>query len=255
MANQRLITDYGALTFDCFGTLVDWESGIYNMLHPLQKLLSKSHPYYNNREGILKLFIKNEGIVEHANPTALYPDILAMTYNDIATELGVEAQESDAKAFGDAVGDWPVFPDTQEALKRLQKHFKLVILSNVDKKSFGRALTNQLPEIKFDAIYTAQEIGTYKPDPRNFEYLIEHCEKDLGVKKDDIIHTAYALPHDLVPAHKAGLASCWIERGVDVPAVCGGGSNLELYADSTSFSWQFKTMGEMADYVNSLEEK
>lgn len=249
---SRPITDYGALTFDCFGTLVDWESGIYNMLLPLRQQLTESHPHYNDRTGIMKLFIKNEGIVQRADPEGLYPDILANTYRGIAKDLGVTAEDKDAEAFGNGVGDWPVFPDTQEALKRLQKHFKLVILSNVDKSSFGRALTNQLPEITFDGIYTAQDIGTYKPNPRNFEYLIEHCDKDLGVPKDKIIHTAYALPHDLIPAHKAGLASCWIERGVDVPAACGGGTP-DLYPEGAlGFEWQFKTMGDMADYVDSL---
>lgn len=252
MADSRPITDYGALTFDCFGTLVDWESGIYNMLLPLRQQLTESHALYNDREAILKSFIKNEGVVEHANPEALYPDILADTYRAIAKDLGVESRDEDARAFGNAVGDWPVFPDTQEGLKRLQKHFKLVILSNVDKSSFGRALTNQLPEITFDGIYTAQDIGSYKPDPRNFEYLIEHCDKELGVPKDKIIHTAYALPQDLVPAHKIGLATCWIERGVDVPASCGGGTPDQYPEGALGIKWQFKTIGEMADYVDSL---
>lgn len=254
MASQRPITDYGALTFDCFGTLVDWESGIYNMLQPLRELLPESHPHYNDRMGIMKLFIKNEGIVQRANPTEMYPNILADTYRGIAKDLGLEPKDEDAKAFGNAVGDWPVFADTQEALKRLQKHFKLVILSNVDKASFSRALTNQLPEIKFDGIYTAQDIGTYKPDPRNFEYLINHCDRELGVSKDRIIHTAYALPHDLIPAHKAGLATCWIERGVDIPAACGGGTPDLYPKGDLGFAWQFKTMGEMADYVDSLDK-
>lgn len=254
MAPQRPLTDYKALTFDCFGTLVDWESGIYNMLQPIVRQLPAAHPHHEDRVGFLKLFIKNEGVVQRANPTALYPDVLAMTYKAIAREVGVEPAESDAVAFGGAVGDWPVFKDTQEALKRLQRHFKLVILSNVDKASFGRALTNQLPEITFDAIYTAQEIGSYKPDPRNFQFLVDRCEKDLGVPKDGIVHTAYALPHDLVPAHDAGLASCWIERGVEFPAVCGGGENPEQFKDTTSYAWQFKTMGDMADYVDSLQK-
>uniref|UniRef100_A0A8H7KFP9 Haloacid dehalogenase n=1 Tax=Bionectria ochroleuca TaxID=29856 RepID=A0A8H7KFP9_BIOOC len=252
MTSSRKITDYKALTFDCFGTLVDWESGIYNMFQPLRKQLPTSHPNHEDRVYFLKSFIKNEGIVEHANPTALYPDVLADTYRAVARELGLDPKDEDAVAFGGAVGDWPVFPDTQEALKRLQRHFKLVILSNVDKASFGRALTNQLPEIQFDAIYTAQEIGTYKPDPNNFRYLVDHCGSELGVQADGIIHTAYAIPHDLVPAHKAGLATCWIERGVEFPAVCGGADNKEAYAHESGWAWQFKTMKDMADYVDSL---
>jgi 2-haloalkanoic acid dehalogenase type II len=245
---SRPITDYGALTFDCFGTLVDWESGIFDNLLSLRNRLPEGHDLRTNKIELLKSFIRNEGIVEHANPDALYDKVLGDTYALIAKELGVEAPAEDQAAFGASVGDWPVFPDTTDALKRLQKHFKLVILSNVDRASFGRTLENQLPEIKFDAIYTAQDIGTYKPNPNNFKYLAEHCEKDLGVKRDAIIHTAYALFHDLCPAHEDGLATCWIER---LPNACGGGAP-EDYADRLKLSWRFPTMGAMADYVDSV---
>ena len=253
MSRSTNLLDYGALTFDCFGTLVDWESGIWNALQPLNERLPADHALKNDRIAVLTFFIKNEEVVQTAKPTALYTEILADTYGLIDKNLGVEAPEEEQRAFGQSVGDWPVFKDTPEALLRLQKHFKLVILSNVDRESFGRTLANQMPEITFDAIYTAQDIGTYKPNLNNFEYMVERLDKDLGVPREKVIHTAYALYHDLMPAHKAGLASCWIERGVENPNACGGGDPKD-YEGKVSYAWQFKTMGEMADYFDSLQK-
>lgn len=253
MKTSRPITSFACLTFDCFGTLVDWEGGIYKALQPLVQQLSESHPLRSDRLATLKVFIKHEGLVQQARPKDLYRDVLAAAYGNLAEELGVQVTEDEKKRFGGSVGDWPVFPDTVEALKRLHKHFKLVILSNVDTESFKRTLTDQLTGIDFDAIYTAQEIGSYKPDLNNFDYLISHVEKDLGVKKEDIIHTAQSLHHDHVPAKQAGLVSAWIERGQDVESVMGG--DPQDYADKVSYTWHFKTMAEMADAVDAAATK
>jgi 2-haloalkanoic acid dehalogenase type II len=250
MATSRPITSFSCLTFDCYGTLVDWERGIWEALAPINNQLPESHPLRNDRLKLLNKVIAHEGIVQKAEPDALYPYVLGETYGNLAKELGVEASEDDKKKFGGSVGDWPIFPDTIDALNRLHKHFKLVILSNVDKESFSRTLANQFPGFNFDAVYVAQDIGTYKPDLNNFQYLIDHCDKDLGVKKDGIIHTAQALPHDHVPANKMGLASAWIERGVDFESAMGG--RLEDWKDQVAFSWRYKTMGEMADAVDAV---
>lgn len=249
MLTNRKITSFKALTFDCFGTLVDWESGIYKGLEPLVKQLPESHPLHNNRLAALRAFIDHEGEVETAHPKDLYKSILAKTYAKFADKLGIQVSEEEKTAFGNSVGDWPVFPDTIEALQRLQKHFKLVILSNVDRESFGRTLSDQLTGINFDAIYTAQEIGSYKPDLNNFRYLISHIDQDLGVKKEDIIHTAQSLRHDHVPAHQIGLVSAWIERGEKIESVMGGGP--EEYKDLVSYTWRFKNMAAMADAVDA----
>lgn len=242
---NRSLTDFDCLTFDCYGTLIDWEDGIYQALASLYTQLPDDHPLRHDRTHLLEAFSKIQGIVQSANPTILYSNVLCQTYGRLAEELGLAASEADKAKFGQGVGDWPIYPDTVDALKRLQKHFKLVILSNVDNDSFKRTLTQQFKDVKFDAVYTAENIGSYKPDPRNFEYLIKHCEEDLGVKKGKIIHVAYALWHDHVPATIAGLATAWIERGEDVPSAIGG--RLQDHSDKVYFSWRFKNMGEMAD--------
>ena len=249
MAGSRPITDFKALTFDCFGTLVDWETGIFDGLEPLRRQLPADHPY-QDRLTLLKGFTQLEGTVQRSRPNDLYHAVLSASYGDLANELGLQTSEEDKTRFGMGVGEWPVYPDTIDALQRLQKHFKLVILSNVDKDSFSRTLAKQFPGFTFDAIYTAEEIGSYKPDLKNFQYLIDHCDSDLGVKKDGIIHTAYALKHDLTPAKDIGLTNCWIERGENYESAIGG--KLEDFRETVNFSWRFKNMKAMADYVDQL---
>lgn len=253
MTTTRSIDSFKALTFDCYGTLVDWESGIYNNLQPLNQQLDDSHPLKDDRLGLLRAIVRHEGLVQTANPTYLYHKVLAEAYGNLAAELGVRADE-DAKAeFGYSVGRWPIYPDTLDALKRLHKHFELVIISNVDLDSFKRTLEKQFLGFPFDAVYTAQEIGSYKPDLRNFRYLIEHCDKDLGVKKEDILHTAQSLHHDHVPAKQVGLVSAWIERGEEVESVMGG--DPKEYEERVAYSWKFKNMKEMADAVDAAAAK
>jgi 2-haloalkanoic acid dehalogenase type II len=251
MKTSRPITSFGALTFDCFGTLVDWETGIYDALQPLVQQLPAAHPLRDNRHATLRAMIEHEGAVQQAQPSALYRDVLATAYGRLAEELGVPASDEDGRRFGGSVGDWPVFPDTVEALQRLRKHFKLVILSNVDTDSFRRTLANQFTGVDFDAVYTAQEIGSYKPDLNNFHYLVSHVQTDLGVGKEDIIHTAQSLRHDHVPAKQVGLVSAWIERGEVVESVMGG--DLEGFGDKVELSWRFKNMAGMADFADKEE--
>lgn len=218
---------------------------MYNSLAPLTQQLPPSHPCYNNRLQTLRNLLEHEDRIKKAYPTAIYSQILADVYGNLAAEWGITTTREDQARFGASIGQWPPFSDTISALQRLQKHFKLVILSNVDLESFALTLSGPLREIKFDAVYTAQEIGSYKPSRENFHYLVEHCQKDLGVGKEDIIHTAYSLSHDLVPATQIGLVSAWIERSEGFETVLGG--KLEEYNDKVDFTWRFKNLGDMAD--------
>nr|POE85110.1 putative uncharacterized hydrolase ysaa [Quercus suber] len=249
MTASRPIKSFSCLTFDCYGTLVDWEGGIYTALGPMTSQFPASHPLHNDRLATLYTFVRHEGLVQSANPTALYSTVLGKAYGNMAAEQGVKASDEDMARFGASVGDWPVFPDTIAALQQLKKHFRLVILSNVDKESFSRTLAQQFVGIEFDAIYTAQDIGSYKPDERNFHYLIDHCSSDLGVSKDRIIHTAQSLMHDIVPSTSVGMTSAWIERGEDFKSVMGG--DLQELKDKVKFDWQFKNMGQMAAAVEA----
>ena len=132
-----------------------------------------------------------------------------MVYKRLAEEWGVPASWEECETYGRSVGNWPAFPDSAEALQYLKQHYKLAILSNVDNESF--ALSNRRLQVTFDAILTAEDIGSYKPDDRNFRYMLEKLG-GMGIAKEQILHTAESLFHDHEPANRAGLTSCWIYR-------------------------------------------
>ena len=197
--------DFRVLSFDCYGTLIDWESGLVTALAPL---LAEAGPGLG-RDEILETFARHEAAQESATPAMRYSDLLAVVYGRMAKEWEVETTAEDAAAFGASVGDWPAFPDSAEALAYLKQHYKLVILSNVDRASFARS--NARLGVAFDFVFTAEDIGSYKPSPRNFQYLIDHLA-EAGFAKADILHTAESLFHDHAPANEFGLASAWIYR-------------------------------------------
>ncbi|MFT7519393.1 MAG: 2-haloacid dehalogenase, partial [Kiritimatiellia bacterium] len=165
-----------------------------------------------DREGALRLFARYETAQERATPEVLYPELLTSVHARLRAHLGVEGSAELDVGFGRSIGDWPAYPDTVSALVYLKQHYQLVILSNVDRASFAR--TNEQLGVDFDAIYTAQDIGSYKPDPRNFAYMLEHLQR-RGVETSEILHTAQSLYHDHAPATDVGLATNWIDRRQD----------------------------------------
>jgi len=201
------LTDYKVLTFDCYGTLIDWESGIWDALQPL---LMAGDVAEVTREHALELFARFETEQEAATPGMLYPRLLQKVHARIAAELEVSSNASLEQEFGASVPQWPAFPDTADALRVLKRHFKLVILSNVNRDGF--AASNRKLGVEFDAVYTAEDIGSYKPAPANFEYLLTHLRDDLGLAASQVLHTAQSLHHDHVPATEFGLAKAWIDR-------------------------------------------
>jgi 2-haloalkanoic acid dehalogenase type II len=213
------LTDFKCLTFDCYGTLIDWETGLYAALQPLLKRGGVTL----KRDDVLAAFARHESAQEATTPQMIYSELLAEVHRRLAGEWHVSGDETEAIAFGKSVPDWPEFPDTVVSLQYLQRYYKLVILSNVDRESF--AGSNRRLGVMFDAICTAQDIGSYKPDPRNFVYLIDKVA-ELGVFKRHILHTAQSLFHDHAPAQAAGISSAWIDRrhqadgwGATVPPV------------------------------------
>lgn len=200
-----LLTDFKALTFDCYGTLIDWESGMIQALSELTARVGGSL----SRNQILEAHARHESQQQRQTPTKRYREVLAIVYKRLAEEWGVSVSVDECEAYGDSVRDWPAFVDSPGALQYLKKYYKLIILSNVDNRTFSHS--NQRLQVEFDAIYTAEDIGSYKPDDRNFSYLLERAG-DLGLKKSDLLHTAESLFHDHVPANRHGIANCWIYR-------------------------------------------
>ena len=228
--------DFRVLTFDCYGTLIDWESGIHNGLLPL---LHKGDITLG-RDAVLETFARHESAQEAATPGMIYSDVLAEVHRQLAAHWGIAATEADHRRFGASVPDWPAFDDSVEALHYLKQHYKLVILSNVDRASFSGS--NRRLGVVFDAIYTAQDIGSYKPSPANFEFMLDRLDA-LGHGKHDILHTAQSLFHDHAPAKKFGLTSAWIDRRHNQE---GWGATMQP-PEGAAYDFRFPSLAAMAE--------
>jgi 2-haloacid dehalogenase len=199
------LADFKALAFDCYGTLIDWESGMFEALKPLTSRAARAF----SRDEILAAHARHESFQQAATPSMRYCDLLAVVYKRLGEEWDVETPWADCAAYGQSVGDWPAFADSAASLRYLKTFYKLVILSNVDNANFARS--NAKLGVRFDAIFAAEDIGSYKPDMRNFDYMLASLAR-RGIAKEDVLHTAESLFHDHVPARAAGLANCWIFR-------------------------------------------
>ena len=204
------LSDFKVLTFDTYGTLIDWETGIYNALKPLTSKTTNEM----NRDEILETFAKVESAQQAETPAMIYSQLLSIVYRTLAKQWGVDISDHEALTFGHSVKDWPAFVDSPSSLRYLKKYFKLVTLTNCDRESYKGS--NARLDIEFDAIYTAQDVGSYKPDPRNFEFMLEHLQKDFEIEKHQVLHTAQSIFHDHVQAAEFGLATAWIDRRHDV---------------------------------------
>ena len=199
------LSDFKALSFDCYGTLIDWETGLFDALVPLTSRVSRPL----SRDEVLEAHARHESSQQLSTPAKSYRDLLAIVYKRLAEEWGVSVTWSGCVRYGQSVQNWPAFPDSAAALQYLKQHYKLVILSNVDNESF--AASNEKLKVAFDAIYTAEDIGSYKPSDRNFDYMLDKLTS-IGIARHEILHTAESLFHDHAPANRHGLVSCWIYR-------------------------------------------
>lgn len=197
---------YTHLTFDCYGTLIDWEAGILAALRPV---LAR-HGVTPTDDALLEEFGALESAAE-AGPYRRYRDILATVLDGFGARHGFAPTAEERATFGGSVGDWPAFPDTVEALGVLARHVELVILSNVDDDLFAPSARRL--QTDFAHVITAQQIGSYKPNPQNFRALLER----LAVPQGQILHVAQSLFHDIAPAKAIGLHTVWVNRRHDRP--------------------------------------
>lgn len=230
----KRLTDFKVLTFDTYGTLIDWEAGIHAALAPLLARTDLS------RDKALEDFAAAESAQEEATPGMIYSELLTTVYDTLAGTWGVHGSADEATAFGNSVKDWPAFDDAPAALAYLARHYKMVTLTNCDRTSYKGS--NARLGFEWDAIYTAEDVGSYKPDRRNFDYLLENLRADFGLEKGDILHTAQSLFHDHVPATAYGLATAWIDRRKDRD---GFGATMPPAGDY-NIDFHFAGMAEMA---------
>lgn len=229
------LNDFKLLTFDCYGTLIDWETGIVAGLEPLVARL----PIPPEPDRILEAHARHEARQQRYTPEMLYRDVLAVVYRRLAEEWGVSYTQTEAIAYGNSVRYWPVFPDTVGALQYLRRFYKIAVLSNVDNATFAESL--KLLDVDFDAVFTAEDVGSYKPDRRFFEYALSTIEA-RGIRRNEILHTAESLYHDLVPANDVGLPSCWIYRRFEKP---GFGATIDP-GMRPQVDFQYTSMAQLA---------
>jgi putative hydrolase of the HAD superfamily len=233
------LTRFRALSFDCYGTLIDWETGIAAVLAPW----AREQGLALSDEELLLAYADSEAAAEREAASALYPDVLGLAFRRTGEKLGAPVSDAWAQRLGESVGDWPAFPDSPDALARLARRYKLIILSNVHRAGF--AASNERLRGDFAAIITAEDVGAYKPAQNHFRAL-DATLADLGVDRGALLHVAQSLFHDHVPAKREGLPSVWINRRHDRP---GWGATPQP-SEQWTFDLEFPSMGEFADAVD-----
>ena len=193
------------ISFDCYGTLIDWESGIAEEL----SIWARRRGGQLDRASLLAAFSDAEPRVQSTHPEMAYPEVLGEVARRIGRRFDLPVTDADAASFAVSIARWPPFPDTTAALSRLRKHYRLAVLSNVDRKSF--AATQKALGVEFDLVCTAEEIGSYKPDPRNFRFLLARLS-EMGIASGELLHAAQSLFHDVQPAGALGIRTAWVDR-------------------------------------------
>lgn len=247
MASSIPWTQIKALSFDIYGTLVDWENGIADSARAtaIGPYLPKDH------KDLMLAIEKHDTTVQKENPTMRQSKIIAEGLRRYALELKIvedghlsqDQVDQAGKEYGSKIGQYPAFEDTVAAIQSLDKRYKLIPLSNVDIDSFNETLAGPLKGCYFDAIYTAEDIGSYKPDLKNFHYLLEHVKSDFGVEKEELCHVAQSLFHDHGPAKQVGIQSVWVDR----KGFMGG--NPEDGQERFGFKLKVDSLGELAEIV------
>ncbi len=194
-----------AMTFDCYGTLVDWERGILAVLRPW----AARHQLAVSDSELLRAYAEAEHPCQQVAPRTPYPDILRAVHARIAERFGVRLSAGEGDILAISIKEWPPFDDTVAALAELKQRFKLLILSNIDRASFAH--TNRRLGIEFDAVITAEDVGSYKPAPGHFRRALELLAA-MGIAPAQTVHVAESRFHDHVPAQAIGLQTVWVRR-------------------------------------------
>jgi 2-haloacid dehalogenase len=197
---------FDALTFDCYGTLIDWEAGISGAL---RAALGRGGAQASDDE-LLELYARHEAELE-AGSYIRYREVLARACVGVCRAYGIEPSDDAVRRFAGSVGEWPAFPDSSLALARLGRRFRLGVVTNCDDDLF--ALSEARLGVHFEWVVTAQQIRSYKPNPRHFRVAFQR----IDVPRDRILHVAQSLFHDHLPARRLGLSTVWIDRRHDRP--------------------------------------
>lgn len=184
------------ITFDCYGTLVDWETG---MRAAIRELSGHDDPR------IFDAYLQADAEIE-AGSYQLYSDVLAEALRRIARKFDFDLPPARANALADTLPNWPLWPDTNGALQRLKRRYRIGVLSNIDRDLFTGTAAHFSVDV--DLLITAQDVQSYKPAPAHFLRMLEH----VGGNRSTVLHVAQSLYHDCVPATQLGIPNVWINR-------------------------------------------
>jgi len=212
---------FEVLTFDCYGTLIDWETGILSALRPILS----AHQKTVDDATLLKLYGDFEERSEKGEFRP-YREVLASVVRQFGKELGFTPSKAEAQSLPDSLGTWRPWPDTVEGLRNLKTRFRLAILSNVDDDLFTK--TRPQLGVELDEVVTAQQAQAYKPSLKLFEVGLARIQAPAH----RVLHVAQSVYHDVVPAQALGLATVWVNRPSARPGV-GAVKAADAKADLT----------------------
>ena len=262
------LTQYKVLSFDVYGSLIEYKAYILDLFQPLLSRLPKSSPYLDSTPlsttipdsatvgsiEFLKLFQRQEDAIKLEKPIKRFDEILFEIWRRVAKELNVDSSEEEAKTFGSesVIASWPSFPGTSDALKQLSKHYKLVALSNIDRYAWSitsSSSASRLGDADWWKVFTAEDFGddAKRADEIKLETLIEYCTQN-AVKKGEVLHVAQSLGHDQAPAKRLGLSSVWLigdgpRWGKDAE------SKMALEKGLVGYAWRFRNLKDFAEEV------
>jgi len=216
------LTRFKVLTFDCYGTMIDWETGIFSALRPILAAHNKSIP----DSGLLKLYAELELNAEQGE-FLRYRNVLQSVVRGFGERLGFSPTDGEVRSLPESLANWQPFPDTVEALRKLKSRYKLAVMSNVDDDLF--ASTAPKLGVAFDHVITAQQAGCYKPCMRMFEL----AEERIAVRREQWLHVGQSIYHDVIPAQSLGIATVWVNRpsprpGAGAAKAAAGKPDLEV---------------------------
>ena len=226
---------YRALSFDCYGTLIDWETGIVQRAATVVGVARRR----SLGERTARAVRRSTRATSRPNTRRCRtPTCSPRSLRRLATSLDLDASDAECAEFGASVAAWPAFADTALALRRLKERYRLIIVSNVDRASFARS--NRRLGVEFDLVITAEDVGSYKPALGHFDTLFERLPT-LGVERSELLHVAQSLFHDHEPARRLGLPSVWIDRRHD-----RDGSGATPHSD-VDVALRYRSLAEFAD--------
>ncbi|WP_346893458.1 HAD-IA family hydrolase [uncultured Roseibium sp.] len=234
------LKEFKILTFDVVGTLIDFEAGIVNYIRPIAERSGVDV----DDETILLAYGKAEGIEHERTPGLPFTEMMEPCYLAMASELGLECDDASRDGFRKSIPDWPAFPDSVAALKRLSRHFRLVAMTNSDNWAYG-CFSATLGE-PFDSKVTAEDVESCKPDPQFFGFA-RGLQSPLGFRKADYLHVAQSQFHDIGVAKALGYKTCWIQRRKGRE---GFGASPEP-TEVTAPDYHFASLAELADAVEA----